>query len=96
MIKLVKGYYIDVDGLSYTLMLDNGKKRTDKKTGEEVDVCKVISYHTSLENAIKGCIKDLNKRDLSEGVFELNEAVKIVKDNNELMQKLLTKHLGGA
>lgn len=95
MIYLVNNYFVEVDVFNYTLLYDTGTKRIDKKTGEEKGVYKTVGYYTSLENAIKGCIKDLNKRELSDGAYTLNEAINVIKKNNKLLQESLDKNLGG-
>ena len=91
MIKLIDDYVINVDQYEYCLAKDT--HRTNK---EGKEIYKPISHYSNLEGAIKGCINQLNAKKLSEGVYELAEAVEIIKSNNKLLSDLLEKHLGGA
>lgn len=90
MIKLVKDYVVRVDCTGYTLMIDVHK--TDK---EHRKLYKTLGYYSSLESAIKGCIKDINCKQFSVGTYSLEEAVKVICENNKLLSDLLNKCLGG-
>ena len=97
MIRVNEDYIIEVDSMSYTLMRDLHRKtkRRDRSSGEEVEVdaFATIGYYSNLRGAIEGAIKDMNARELSEGVHELKEALEIVKANNRKFSELLEKVL---
>ena len=84
MIRVTENYCIDVDEQCYTVNFD--KHQTDKK-GNHVYV--TVGYYGTLENAIKGVIKDMNKKQLKDGEHTLKEALTIVKENNNKFTELL-------
>ena len=85
MVRINETYCVDVDENCYTVKID--KHTTDKK-GNAVYV--TVGYYGTLENAIKGVIKDMNKKDLKKDCT-LEEALKIVQHNNMEFEKLLRK-----
>ena len=89
MIHLINDYVINVDTNNYTLMID--KHKVNKKNEP---VYETVGYYTSFASAINGAIASMNKRDLSIGEYSLNEAVEIIKTNNEQFTKLLNEKLG--
>lgn len=93
MIRVNKDYVIDNDTLCYTAKLDNHKQtiKKNKISGVEtvVDTYTVVGYYHSIEGAIKGVIEDMIKRELSEGVYELKEALSIIKEYNDKFETIL-------
>lgn len=93
MVRVNDDYIIDVDSLNYTVKRDAHKTRIvkDKDTLEEkeVETFVTVGYYGDLAGAIKGVIKDTNRRELSEGVHDLKSALAIVKSNNDSFEKLL-------
>lgn len=86
MVKLIKDYVVSVDSTDYTLMIDVHKK---DKNGR--DLYKTVGYYSTLDGAIKGCIRDINRSELAVGTHTLEEAVKIITDNNKVLNDLLTE-----
>ena len=76
MIHIKDDWYIDVDEASYNLMQYAGK-RPDKK-GELVDSYKNITYHSTLEKALKQYIR-YRVKDSLQADMELVEAVQTVQ-----------------
>lgn len=83
MIRLQNNYAITSSGGSFTLvMFVNGKD----KEGNEIDVQKPISYHTSLESALQSYSNnrmadlvanvDLDLKDVKQAINELKEEIK--------------------
>lgn len=96
MIRVNDDYIITVDSMSYTLMRDvHRKTKRRDRSGEEVEVDAFLTlgYYSNLRGAIEGAIKDMNARELSEGVHELKEALEIVTTNNRRFSELLEKVL---
>ena len=83
MIKLQNNYAITSSGVSFTLV--TFVKGKDKE-GNEIDVQKPISYHTTLESALQSysnCVMadlvsnfDLDLKDVKKAINELKEELK--------------------
>ena len=76
MIHVKDDWYIDVDEASYNLMQYAGKR--PNKNGELIDSYKNITYHSTLERALKQYIRYRVKDSLQEDM-ELREAVQAVQ-----------------
>ena len=83
MIKLQNGYGIVSDGKSYTLVQDAIQV---SKNGEEMEIKKQISFHSTLEGALQGYSNcrmadlvanvDLDLKDVKQAINELKEELK--------------------
>lgn len=83
MINLKNGYGIVSDGKSYTLVQDAIQK---SKNGDEKEIQKQISFHSTLEGALQGysnCIMadlvsevDMDLKDVKKAINELKEELK--------------------
>ena len=97
MIRVNDDYVIEIDAFNYTAKRDLHRttKKTDLITGEvtEVPSYSSIGYYSGLTEAIKGIIKDMNRRKLSKKTYSLEEAVKIVLENNKQVSELLQRAL---
>lgn len=97
MIRVNEDYVIEIDSFNYTVKRDLHRTTvkvdpiTLKET--EVDSYRVVGYFCKLPGAIKGVIEDMNKRELSSGVHELEEAISIVLENNKKVSDLLERVL---
>lgn len=85
MIHLEDKYYIQANGYGWTLMIETGIG----KDGSEV--YKPLGYYMRLEAAIKAYIDRCVSRRISEGVFGLESAVKILKEEGEKFKALFDK-----
>lgn len=90
MITLINDYVVSVDSTDYTLLIDLHKQDKNGK-----DQYKTVGYYSTLENAIQGCIRDINRSQLATDTYTLEEAIKVIKTNNDKLGDLLTKCLGG-
>jgi hypothetical protein len=88
MVRINENYIIDVDEKCYAVKFD--KHKTDKKGNAVYDVC---GYYGSLESAIKGVIKSMNSKALSEGIHSLEQAIEVVSSNNRCFENMLKKAL---
>lgn len=88
MIELINDYVVSVDSTDYTLMIDLHK--TDKN-GKPM--YKTVGYYSTLANAITGCIRDINRSELSVGTHTLEEAVSIIANRDAELTALLDKYL---
>lgn len=97
MVQINDDYIVQIDALNYTVMRDAHRKtsRKDKTTGEvvETDAYITVGYYSDLAGAIKGAIKDMNARALSDGDHTLEEALSIVVKNNNRFSELLERAL---
>ena len=83
MIKLKNGYGIVSDGKSYTLVQDAIQV---SKNGEETEIKKQISFHSTLEGALQGYSNcrmadlvsevDIDLKDVKKAINELKEELK--------------------
>lgn len=83
MINLKNGYGIVTDGKSYTLVQDAIQK---SKNGDEKEIQKQISFHSTLEGALQGYSNcrmadlvsevDMDLKDVKKAINELKEELK--------------------
>lgn len=83
MINLKNGYGIVSDGKSYTLVQDAIQV---SKNGEETEIKKQISFHSTLEGALQGYSNcrmadlvinfDMDLKDVKQAINELKEEIK--------------------
>lgn len=78
MIKLYSNYGIIVDDNSYALCYFYGKQ---DKNGKEM--YRNIGYYTDIDKALKAFGDELVHTKLKNGVYDLSEAVRIIKESNE-------------
>ncbi len=90
MIRVNDDYVIDVDSMCYTTKID--KHKTDKKGNP---VYEVVGYYKDLDGAILAVVKSMNRKELSEGVYELKEALEIIQASNEQFETLLKEVVKG-
>lgn len=83
MIHVIKDYYIKVDEKNYTVC----RKTSTNEKGD--DVFSGFSYYGSLAEALEFIQKDIIRRKLKTGVYELSEALKIVKEESTELKDLL-------
>ena len=90
MIRVNDDYVIDVDSMCYTTKID--KHKTDKKGNP---VYEVVGYYKDLDGAILAVVKSMNRKELSDGVYELKEALEIIQASNEQFETLLKEVVKG-
>lgn len=83
MIRLQNGYSIVSDGKSYTLVQDAIQV---SKNGEEKEIKKQISYHSTLSSALQGYLNcmmadlvsnvDLELKEVKQAISKLHEELK--------------------
>ena len=96
MIHVIDDYYINVEELNHTAMLDLHKKtKPDKITGESKDTYKTIGYYGTPESAIIGIVKYRIKEKLkgAKVTHTLEQAIKIIQESNKEVTELLEKCL---
>ena len=91
MINLINDYVIDVSDYGYTVKIDLHKQ--SKQGKQEIDLYTVIGYYSSLTNAIKAACESMNKKELSEGIYTLTNAIDVIKRNTEVFSKLLSDNI---
>ena len=88
MIELINGYYIRPTAYEYTLLRDT--RRVDIKSGEPI--METVSHHGTVADALRGALRDSQRRGLSEGDMTLKEAVavneKLHKEFIELLKEV--------
>jgi hypothetical protein len=88
MIRVNDDYVIEVDALNYVPCRDC--HRVDKKG---IPVYKSIGYYFSLEQALKGIIRDMNNRTFAENDYSLEQAIEIIQQSNDRFTALLREVL---
>lgn len=98
MIRLDGGYAIEVDSQCYTLGVPKMQTIVNKKTGESVtkEVLTEAKYYTGLEQALIGYWKIQRKKKLTNFEGSLQEALEVVKKQDEKIRKLIEKVKEGA
>lgn len=84
MMRVNADYVILVDTLNYTPCRDDHK--TDK-AGKPV--YKPIGYFSTLEQALRGIIKDMNGRAFEADVYSLQEALEVIQQSNKVFTDML-------
>ena len=86
MIKIDDTYFVDVDGLFYTLK----KKWMGKnKNGEEIETATTLGYYSSLKSALTAAMKYDTMIKLSEGEYTLTEAIRVVNEVSDRFSRLI-------
>lgn len=83
MIHVIKDYYIKVDEKNYTVC----RKTSTNEKGD--DIFSGFSYYGSLAEALEFIQKDIIHRKLKTGVYELSEALKMVREESTELKELL-------
>lgn len=83
MIHVIKDYYIKVDEKNYTVC----RKTSTNEKGD--DIFSGFSYYGSLAEALEFIQKDIIRRKLKTGVYELSEALKMVREESTELKELL-------
>lgn len=93
MIRLDGGYAIVVDSQCYSLGVPKMVTQVDKKTGKEVtkEVLTETKYYTGLEQALIGYWKIMRKKKLTNFEGSLQEALEVVKKQDEKIRKMIEK-----
>ena len=93
MIRLDGTYAISVDSNSYTLGIPKMTTVVNKKTGEEStkEIIAEPKYYTTLDQALIGYWKILRKNKLTNFEGSIQEALEVVKKQDEKILKLLSK-----
>lgn len=93
MIHLSDGYCIDVSGYSYTVGIPKKQMIENKKTGEfkETTMMTEARHYTSLDKALEGWWKTMRSKALSKFDGSLEEAIEVVKKQDEEIKKIISK-----
>lgn len=95
MIELTGGYYIKVTAHSYNVVYDTGRL-VKSKTGTLDKVFEPITYHATLADAIRGAMKDMQRKRLSDLDGTLTDAISEIKEIHERFERLLREVVKGA
>lgn len=93
MIHLSDGYCIDVGSHSYTVGIPKKQAVENKKTGEskETTVMTEARYYSTLDKALVGWWQTMRAKALSKFDGSLDEAIEIVKKQDEKIKKIISK-----
>lgn len=87
MIKITEKYYIKCDDNQYTV--------TEKKiNGKDETVYQNLSYHTTLTNAVRACMRLVQADELSKTDISLPEAIKVLDRLNREFSDMLFDFMG--
>lgn len=91
MIELFGNWKIDVDSMAYTLKkVVNG---TSKK-GEPIVREDIKGYYGTFEGALKALGKEIVKDKLKDGPYTLTEALNVVREARETVERLIEQEVG--
>ena len=88
MIRVNDDYVILVDPLNYTPCRD--PHSVDKKGNP---VYKSIGYYSTLEQALRGVVDDMNSRAFEQNTYSLKEALEVIKQSNKVFTDLMREIL---
>lgn len=87
MIKVTEKYYIKPDDNQYTV--------TEKKiNGKNETVYQNISYHTTLTNAVRACMRLVQADELAKTDMNLPEAIRVLNRLNREFSDMLFDFMG--
>lgn len=91
MIKLTNGYYIDVEDRQYVLGIPKKVEQLNKQTKETVTktIMSEARYYSTLEHALIGFWRLMRRKKLSTFDGTLQEALEVVREQDDKMFKLL-------
>lgn len=91
MITLFGGWIIEVDNFNYTLSQVTGIRTRIQKDGTEVveNVTKAYGYFSGISGALS-CLRDILVRQrLADGIYSLDGALRVIRDEDERIRNLL-------
>ena len=93
MIRLGDGYVISVDSRNYTVGIPKAQIVEDKKTGEtkETTIMTDARYYASFDKALVGWWQTMRNKALSNFDGSLDEAIEVVKKQDEKIQNIISK-----
>lgn len=91
MIKLSNGYVITADPACYTL--NKTGTTTSKKTGEKKECLNQLSYHSTVENALKSLVGREQRKAVVDKDMSLSEAISEFKSIREHWERELKEAL---
>lgn len=83
MVHVIRDYYIKVDERNYTVC----RKSSVNEKGEPVYTG--FSYYGTLADALDHIQKDIIRRKLKTGTYELSQALRIIIDESKELKELL-------
>ena len=93
MIRLFDNWVIVVDPFCYIVAKETGKTRS-KKTGEITPVYRNYGYYSTLDGALKGFSKIIRTQSLSDVDVDINGAIEIVQECDNMIANLINKAVG--
>lgn len=93
MIQLSNGYFMNVDSHCYTVGIPKKQTVENKKTGElkETTLMTEARYYTTLDKALIGWWQTMRSKALSKFDGPLDEAIEVVKKQDEEIKKIISK-----
>lgn len=94
MIELFDGWKIEVDSLAYTLVKEQTYiAKSGKHAGEQTVKRDIRGYYSSFEGALNALGREMVRDGLQDGSHSLTEALNVVRDAREAVEKLLKETL---
>lgn len=90
MIKIIDNYYVRADNFQFTAL--QGKPGKTKQ-GDDCITYRTLGYYTTLTGAIMGIRQFDTIEALSDGEWELDEAIKKIQEITNKFQKVLERHI---
>lgn len=93
MIQLSDDYFMDVSSYSYTVGIPKKQTVVNNKTGEskETIIMTESKYYPTFDRALAGWWETMRKKELSKFDGSLDEAIEVVKKQDEKIQNIISK-----
>ncbi|MEI1256007.1 hypothetical protein V8Q34_14810 [Blautia sp. JLR.GB0024] len=89
MVHLIKNYYAVPNNMGFTLVIDKGRKNQDGTKSYDT-----IGYCGSFEEAIFLLRRKIVDRKLKSGLYELSEALNIIRETSEEIKTAIDGKVG--
>ena len=95
MIRVDNDFVIEVDNYGFTARRDTHKTRFSKSENKEVPVYTLVGHYGSIASAVSGIVDYKIQTKLMDGVHELKDVVRLIKEEMRYFNELLAKAMEG-
>lgn len=88
MIKLIDGWELDSDGMSYIVRKNSGKTYIDKQ-GKEIVVYSKTKYPRDIASGLRMVKNEVLKDDIANSDMNMDQLIKRIEELNDEFERLL-------